>query len=68
MLIGFEKNSLNHFLGTLEYPVGKEQLIESAKEREVPLTVISLLMTLPDDHEFSSAEEIGRELAVAPRR
>jgi hypothetical protein len=40
-------------------------LIGTAKEREIPLTVISLLMGLPDDHEFSGAEGVSHELTAA---
>ena len=67
MLLGFERNALNRFLESLEYPIGKERLIETAKEREIPLTVTALLMSLPDGHEFSSAEEVNHELTAMTR-
>ncbi len=56
----FEKNAINNFLNSLQYPLNKTQLIEMAKDRDMPLTVISLLQRLPD-HEFTSADEVNHE-------
>jgi hypothetical protein len=53
---------LQEYLGGLDYPVSKEDLIRRAQENGAGTAVIQLLRSLPAD-QFSSPTEIGESLS-----
>lgn len=63
----FEKTALSNFLGDIDYPTDKNRIIEQAKDRELPLQVIAMLQRLPEDRDFSNADEVQHELAAKSR-
>ena len=60
----FEKDAIINFLKTVDYPASKQKILDLAKDHELPLQVISMLQRLPEDHEFSSPDEVNHELTA----
>lgn len=56
-------NLVNQFLDKLQYPINKAQIVRTAKERKADGQIISMLVRLPDNLTFNSAEEIKSKLA-----
>lgn len=59
----FERNAMDNFLKGVQYPATRDQLIDQAKDRDLPLQIISMLQRLPD-REFSSSEDAIHEMHV----
>ncbi|TMA19274.1 MAG: DUF2795 domain-containing protein [Deltaproteobacteria bacterium] len=54
-------------LAQVEYPVTREDLVETAEDNEAPVEVINFFKALPKER-YGSAEEVLRDFAEAERR
>ncbi len=50
------------YLEGLDYPAGKDEIIEVAQEQEAPQDVLSVLQEIPDK-EYESPAELTQELS-----
>jgi len=59
--------SVTSILESVDYPVTREELVESAASDEAPVTVINFLKSLPSAA-YATLEDIERDFAEAARR
>jgi len=59
----FEKDALTNLLKSAGYPCKKQQLIQSAEQKNLPLPVLSLLQRLPDQ-DYASFDDVNSQLTV----
>src|SRR5438552_610936 len=65
--IGFQLQAVEAQLAQVEYPVTREDLVETAEDNEAPVEVINFFKALPKER-YGSAEEVLRDFAEAERR
>ena len=51
----------------VEFPVSRDELVQTAEDNEAPVEVINFFKSLPRDR-YASAEEVLRDFAEAERR
>ena len=54
-------------IAQVEYPVSRDDLVQTAEDNEAPAEVINFLKALPKER-YQSAEEVLRDFAEAERR
>jgi len=53
---------IQHYLGGVDYPVGRQELVDKAKENEAPHDVLGVLEHIADI-EYVTPAEVTREAA-----
>lgn len=53
--------AIERYLKGIKYPVGKKDLINSAKEHDAPSDVISVLERF-SEHQYNSSTEVSKEV------
>jgi hypothetical protein len=59
--MNFDTGQLNQLLGQIHYPIGKDQLVQSAQQHGANAQIMGLLGQLPDKT-FNSQQEVQDSL------
>lgn len=57
-------SEVNRFIGGMDFPAGKKDLIEHARGKNAPREVLDLMEDFPD-REYNSAAEVGQAIGDA---
>ena len=58
-----ERKMLDNFLHTLDFPMGRDDLIDRAEQAGLPIQFMGLLQRL-ENRDYQSAEDVEETLAI----